>query len=388
MNTVGATRERIDDWVVVGGGPHGVCAGRALVAAGATLRIVEPSGRLLERWTDRAASLEMAWMRSPVSSHLDAKLSALHHFAHRPENADVSTLAGPFRRPQHEVFMRHCREVIERHGLGKDVVTGRVESIDAERDHLRVRGEGVDVRARRVLVATGNNVPRVPDWARRVRREGAPVEHVFGGASALHHDLVGGGISAIQQALRVHRRTGRTVRLWMRDRLRVDEFDFDRDWAKHRFMSRWSGLAESERLAFLEQNPFEGSVPGGLAARLDRAVQRGSIEIEHGVPDAEWDAARGVLKLHGARRSVESDGVTLVTGFAPETVPAWLRASAERLDLPIVEGLPRLDEEMHWGCGVHVSGPLARLRLGPVAGLLVGARWATSRLPGVRMQPV
>ena len=68
--------------------------------------------------------------------------------------------------------------------------------------------------------------------------------------------------------------------------------------------------------------------------------------------------------------------------------PSWLGATAQRLGLPVVQGLPRLDADMQWGQGIHVCGPLARLRLGPMAPNLVGARWAVSRLPGVRMQPV
>ena len=376
----------IEDWVVIGGGPHGVCAGRALAAQGASVRIVEPSGALLQRWTARARSLEMTWMRSPLSHHLGAQPVSLHHFLHRRENADVGDVAGPFRRPLLEAFLRHSLDIAQEHGLHESLVAGRVESIRAEGDHLSVHGPGVDLRTRRVLVATGSNVPRIPRWAQRLQREGAPIRHVFDGEAELHHELVGGGISSVQRALSVHRATGRTVRIWMRRPIRIHEFDFDRDWTKVRFLSKWSTRDERERLDFLERNRCEGSVPEGLASRLARAVRRGSIEVECGVPTIEWDAARDRLVLECGERTVEAEGVTLVTGFVPEAVPAWLRRSAERLGLPFVEGLPRLDDEMHWGRGIHVSGPLARLRLGPMASHLVGARWATSMLPGVRMQ--
>ncbi|MEO0650544.1 MAG: hypothetical protein AAFZ65_07700 [Planctomycetota bacterium] len=67
------------------------------------------------------------------------------------------------------------------------------------------------------------------------------------------------------------------------------------------------------------------------------------------------------------------------------TLPDWLQVAAEGHGLPTVAGLPRLDGEMHWGAGIHFSGPLARL--GPLASNIVGARWAASLLPGVRMQP-
>ncbi|MEM9380517.1 MAG: FAD/NAD(P)-binding protein [Planctomycetota bacterium] len=378
----------IVDWVIVGGGPHGVCAARALVAAGASVRVVDPSGALLRRWVERVEPLAMTWMRSPVSHHLEAQPVSLHHFLHRPENADVADLAGFFRRPRHAAFLRHSLDVVARYRLDERLVAGRVESVLAEGSGLRVLGEEVDLRARRVLVATGANVPRVPAWARRLRAEGAAIHHVFGDEPALDTELVGGGISAVQRALMVHRATGRSVRLWMRRPVRIDEFDFDRDWAKHPFLAKWSKREDPERLRFLLRNRGEGSVPSGLAARLQRAVRRGSIEVEYGVPRVEWRGDRERLVVQGEGGATETEGITLVTGFVPETAPDWLRSTAEQLGLPLLHGLPRLDDEMQWGRGIHVSGPLARLRLGPMASNLVGARWATSMLPGVRMQAI
>ena len=141
------------DWVIVGGGPHGVCAARALVALGQKLRIVEPSGELLHRWSARAGEVDMTSMRSPASDHLDDAPVSLHHFLHRPEHADVATLAGVYQRPTLGAFQRHSQDVIDRHGLGQLLVRGRVHGIHANGDHLLVEGEGVELRAQRVLVA-------------------------------------------------------------------------------------------------------------------------------------------------------------------------------------------------------------------------------------------
>ena len=130
------------DWIVVGGGPHGVCAARALTAGGASVRIVDPSGALLERWGVRARAVEMVWMRSPAGHHLDAQPVSLHHFLHRPEHADVAELAGTLRRPMHEAFLRHSREVVDGAGLDRSVVRGRVSSIQRRGSELLVLGEG------------------------------------------------------------------------------------------------------------------------------------------------------------------------------------------------------------------------------------------------------
>jgi len=376
------------DWVIVGGGPHGVCAGQALHAQGASIRIIEPSGRLLHRWGSRASAVGMTWMRSPVGHHLDAQPGSLHQFLHLRENAEVAELAGTFRRPTYDAFLRHSRALVARHRLDEAVIPGRVDSIRTERDHLLVQGQGVEIAARRVLIATGSNVPRTPPWARRLQREGAPIHHAFGPGAQLDHDILGGGISAVQRALMVQRSTGQTVRLWMRRPVRVADFDVDRSWAKHRFVGRWVDLQVSERLNFLHRHAVGGSVPSGLASRLARAVRRGSIELQLEAPSVEWDAAKEHLVLRGGGRVVESSGLTLATGLQRETVTGWLRTSAERLGLPIINGIPRLDSDMHWGRGVHVCGPLARLRLGPMATNIIGARWAASKLPSVRMQPV
>lgn len=376
------------DWIIVGGGPHGVCAARALTARGASVRIVDPSGVLLERWSERARAVKMVWMRSPAGHHLDAQPVSLHHFLHRPEHADVAELAGTLRRPTHEAFLRHSLEVVDTAGLDRSVVRGRVSSIQRRNGESIVLGDGLELRGRRVLIATGSNTPRIPAWAKRLRDEGAPIRHVFEGDAPLDLDLVGGGISSVQRALMVHRATRRTVRVWMRHPLREAEFDFDRDWTKHRFAAEWNALDESARIDFLARHTGRGSVPGGLARRVERAVRNGSLRVAHELPEFEWDAAAQELRLRGAEGTVRSSGVTLLTGLEPESISGWLRSTADDLGLPVVHGMPRLGADMEWGEGIHVTGSLARLRLGPMAPNLVGARWATSLLPGVRMQPV
>ena len=164
------------DWIVVGGGPHGVCAARALQAAGAELRIVDASGELLHRWSTRAQAVAMTWMRSPVVHHLDQHPTELHHFLHHRDNSDVASLARPYLRPMHAAFLRHTRHVIARDRLQEVVLPGRVESIRDEGGGLVVEGADVLLRARRVLLATGSNQLRIPAWARRLREEGADHE--------------------------------------------------------------------------------------------------------------------------------------------------------------------------------------------------------------------
>lgn len=352
------------------------------------MRIVDPSGGLLSRWCERASGVAMTWMRSPILHHLGDKPTNLNHFARLPENADVSSVSGVFKLPTHAAFLRHSRAVIEEHGLEELVVRGRVEALRRDGEQLEVRGPGVELRARRVLIATGSNRLRLPDWSRPLRESGAPIHHVFERDAPLHHDFIGGGVSAIQRALLVHRETREPVRLWMRRPVSEAEFDYDRDWSKHRFVAEWSNMTETERFHFLRRNPTQGSVTPVLTERLARAIRKGALRVETRIPRVEWLPAEERLRLSVDGDSFESPGITLVTGFEDERVDGWLAETAAALGLPVIEGLPRLDSDMHWGAGVHVTGPLALLRLGPMARNIVGARWATSSLPGVRMQPV
>jgi len=330
----------------------------------------------------------MTWMRSSVAHHLDGSPASLDHFLHRPENSDVASLAEPHRRPSQAAFLRHARDVAARHGLDRDLVRGRVDSIQREAGGLVAVGEGVKLAARQVLLATGSNVPQGPVWARRLKREGAPIEHVFARGGALHRDVLGGGISAVQRALMVQRMTGKSVRLWTRRPIQVEQFDLDRSWMKHRFVGRWNSASLADRRLFLQRHARRGSVPPGLNSRLERAVRRGAITIMREPVEVTWDACEDRLRLQGRDQVVDSEGLTLATGLEPERLDGWLRSIALSLGLPTEGGLPVLGEDMHWGHGIHVCGPLARLRLGPMAGNLIGARWGASKLPSVRMQPV
>lgn len=374
------------DWVIVGGGPHGVCAARALQANGAQLRIIDPAGELLQRWSARARAVGMTWMRSPVSHHVDRHPTDLHHFLHRRDNADVANLARPFLRPLHAAFLRHAQHVIAREGLQRAVVRGRVEALQRDGDSLVVEGDGVLLRTRRVLVATGSNQVRIPEWARQLQAQGAAIHHVFGRGPQLANDIVGGGISAVQCALDVWRRTRQLVRLWIRRPIHIADFDTEQLQTRSRFVGRWSRLKPDQRCALLKGQDHRGRVPPGLWTRLSQAIARGRVQLREGGFSVQRVRA-GQLVLCGEAGSVETDGLTLATGLRPEQLGGWLRKAADRLDLPVQANLPRLQRDMHWGRGVYVCGPLSRLRLGPMASNLIGARWATSLLPGVTMQP-
>lgn len=98
------------DWLIIGGGIHGVhIAARLLGEAGVSpdrLRIVDPGDRLLARWRICTATTGMSHLRSPSVHHLDLDPWSLERFAgqrktyYRPTLAITSAagvLAGPGR---------------------------------------------------------------------------------------------------------------------------------------------------------------------------------------------------------------------------------------------------------------------------------------------------
>ena len=73
------------DWVIVGGGIHGVHIAACLLGGGGLdperVRIVDPGPRLLSRWRSCSEAAGMSYMRSSVMHHLDTQPYSLLRFA-------------------------------------------------------------------------------------------------------------------------------------------------------------------------------------------------------------------------------------------------------------------------------------------------------------------
>ncbi len=82
---------------------------------------------------------------------------------------------------------------------------------------------------------------------------------------------------------------------------------------------------------------------------------------------------------------LNSDLVVLATGFDRSRPGGeWLDRAIGQFALPCHEcGYPIVDANLRWHPGLHVTGPLAELELGPVARNIIGARHAASRLADV-----
>jgi hypothetical protein len=72
----------------------------------------------------------------------------------------------------------------------------------------------------------------------------------------------------------------------------------------------------------------------------------------------------------------------LATGFdGARPGSPWLDEIIDWFDLPIADcGYPIVDQQLQWQRGLHVTGSLAELELGPPAANIVGGRLAAERL--------
>ena len=162
------------DWLVIGGGPHGVHAAARLVGevgvSRDAIRILDDEEVLLARWRRCTRNTGMQYLRSPAVHHLDVSSSSLRRFSKSGKgNRFAQPFTRPYSRPLLEMFDRHSDGVVERNGLEDLHVRGRANSLEILDDHVRV---GVETRseeepsspieAKHVVLALG--APREPMW--------------------------------------------------------------------------------------------------------------------------------------------------------------------------------------------------------------------------------
>ncbi|MEM1451204.1 MAG: FAD/NAD(P)-binding protein [Planctomycetota bacterium] len=389
------------DWLIVGGGIHGVHIAVRLVDDGGVdperLCIVDPAPRLLARWRERARVTGMSYLRSPLMHHIDTDPYSLARFASEPDDWPTPLFTPPNGRPALRLFDAHCDNVIDRRGLGGRHVRARACGIDVDTEGVGVQLEsGANLRAAKVVLAIGaEGQPAWPSWAAKGRRG---VEHVFDanleawGPTARSVAVVGGGITAAQIGLRLAR-DGHRVSLVSRHPMRVHQYDSDPGWFGPKFMSGFERIRDLHaRRRTITEGRHRGSMPPDVVTALQDAVRAGEVTThESEVERLEDEGGRLRLSLSSGE-SVDVDEVLLATGVSPERPGGAMvdRLIAEA-SLPCAPcGYPVLDDALRWHPRIQVSGPLAELTIGPVARNIAGARRAAERivasLPGTARQ--
>jgi len=384
------------EWVIVGGGIHGVHLAVRLIASGRVasgqLVIVDPGPRLLDTWRRCTGNTGMRFLRSPVVHHLDIDPWSLQRFASTLDRPASELFAAPYARPATELFEAHCDQVIARYGLAERHLRGRVVGVDLTCDAATVRlDDGRELSAHQVILAIGaSEQPQWPAWAVELRRQGAPVHHVFEPGFELCDDdwhgavaVIGGGITGAQVALRLAEAVSGPVHLVTRHPLREHTFDSDPGWIGPKNMRGFLAIDDPDaRRRTITAARHRGSVTKEVHRPLRRRVRDGSIVLHRGEPHGIRSDGRLQLTVGDAQVAV--DGVLLATGFAAQRPGGpMVDAIARSHGLSCATcGYPVVDHELRWHPRLYVSGPLAELSLGPVARNIIGARRAAERIVG------
>ena len=379
------------DWLIIGGGPHGVhIATRLLEDAGISserLRIVDPNPRLLERWRSFTLTTGMTHLRSPSVHHLGREPLALQRFAGRRKNRSGGLFAAPFERPSLSLFNAHCDQVTESFGLSDLHIQDRVTACSVRKDGVFVQlTDDRVVRASNIVLAIGaGDQPAWPEWA---PRDHPRVNHVFapdfdgwpGEKEAVL--VVGAGISAGHVTLQLLAE-GHQVHIASRHDLREHQFDSDPGWLGPKYTTRFHQEPDPDRRrAVISQARHRGSVPPDMARSIRRAISDERLCWHEGEV-CSFESDHGDLKVEiGTASTLRVDRILLATGFTTRrpggSMVDDLVASAS---LPVARcGYPVVDQCLRWHPRVYVSGPLAELELGPVSRNLAGARRAGERM--------
>ena len=332
------------DWLVVGGGIHGVHIGAQLASKGIdNFVIVDEEDELLFRWKRRAETTGMKFMRSSATFHLDVEKHSLVRFAadqyDSPTNpqcsgekmqknnkkkksksnkrkvlGDHNLFASDYNRPSLDLFNRHCDYVIKKYQLDQRHIKGKVQGLNLASHVVSVTIDGPEVNtveAKNVVLAVGSDDPSIPSWARQHR-----FPHLLDIAnSPCHIDpsispkvaIVGGGISAVHKALEVVNRKDRVsstdlplVHIVSRHELYEQQFDTHQEWmmdhdaVKRSLKSGGSGIPQrqkdfwriesySERRKIIQNERRAGTVPSSLSRQgLQAAINSGRVEWHTG----------------------------------------------------------------------------------------------------------
>lgn len=386
------------DWLIVGGGIHGVHIGHSLLrrngVAQDRLCILDPHAEPLARWNHCTANVGMRYLRSPSVHHLGLDSEELTRFGRTPHGRILERYSPPYDRPAYDFFQAHARQVVTESRLLDCWLQ------DCARGLRRVAGGwGVqcgqgEIQARRVVLALGRTALRIPEWAALLQAYGAPVDHIFAPGFRRadlpdwqHAVVVGGGISAGQMALALARQQPGTVTLLLRRP--IDEYQFDSDpcWNGPKCLRDFHACRDYEqRRRMIAAARHPGSMPKEILTKVHHAVREGTLRLcTSDVTQAEIGVGGQISLSLSNGDWLNTDRLLPATGFRSERPGgAWIDHAIVGLGLPCAPcGYPIVDARLNWAPGMHVSGPLAELEIGATSPNIRGARAAAERIAAI-----
>lgn len=427
-------------WLIVGGGPHGVHIATRLLEevpsiSRSDLCIVDEEPRLLHKWKTRTAATGMAYLRSSASYHLDVREDGLKRFANavggttttatkrsKKKRPPISPtlFAADYHRPKLDFFNEHCDHVVQKNELDRAHVQGIVTDVIPNENYVEVEikkpnGDTVTACAKNVVLALGNAPPVYPDWANEEMIHAGKIKHIFDDDGRDFHTsarnqsiaIVGGGISAAHLALKLERESGisTAVHLVCRHDLREQQFDTHQDWMMDsaaaarseagggqglpKCRSHFASLdSYAERRDVIKRERVAGTVSAsvsrgkdGLRYAMGEDRIRWHKEVVQSVTQEEGGSGKITVWMPSGD-SITVDQIILATGFGKDP-PArpLVNSIAERNGLKLCDcGYPAPDESLRWHKRIFLAGALAELELGPSARNIAGARLASERI--------
>lgn len=333
--------------------------------------------------------------------------------------------------PSTALFTSHCEEVIQRYGLGPELlIQERVVDIsydirssfgnakhdsfisdDASHEDKRifcVKTDGGVRYANLVILAVGPgnapSIPSIPGLPTPLPHEGYthamhikqfPPPHVAAKISARRSTtmlIVGGGLTSVQLADLAIKHGVSKIHLLMRGPLKVKYFDVDLDWVgKFRNFNQaafWSADTDSERFEMIARARNGGSMTPRYRKILEAHVATGKITLHTHttLSSVTWHAdSKSWVNINVSTQAPVPaiDHIVFATGIQSDiqTIP-FLQTLQQQHPIDYVGGLPCLTDDLMWSDDVplFVTGRLAGLRLGPGAPNLVGARIGAERI--------
>ena len=375
------------DWLIIGGGIHGSYLANVLThlpgADHAQVRILDPQEALLSTWRRNTENCGMAYLRSPATHNIDRPILSLYRFAKTPEGRAHAAFIAPYNRPSLALFQRHCRHVIAANRLDRLHVRARARRLIKDGRTLVVGTDGPTLRSRRVLLALGmGEQPCWPAWARDLKHAGARIAHVFDPdfsrrqwRQSRRTLVVGGGITAVQTALKLSTESRGAVHLLSRHALRESQYDFNPCWIGPKCLRNFYRADFDQRRDAIDQARIAGSLPNEVLASLNRSLADTRIGFSEGQLHGAT-RTNDVLRLETTAGVLEAEQVILATGFLPR------RPGGAMIDRLVTDfdlkcnpcGYPILGPDLRWAENIFATGPLAELQLGPCARNIVGAR--------------
>jgi cation diffusion facilitator CzcD-associated flavoprotein CzcO len=382
------------EWLIVGGGIHGVHIATRLIQEARLepeqLAILDPGEQLLSNWKTRTKATGMSHLRSPSVHHLDLDPFDLQRYGKKYGRARHSHFAAPYMRPSLQLFDDHCQEIIENNQLASRHLRDKAKSIkrDFKTKQWQVQTEQNEaIQSRKVVLSLGSGSGLSwPEWA-KADRQG--IQHIFDPQFELPRPdeaetvaIIGGGITSAQVAIRLLK-AGQRVHIIARHPIRESQFDSDPGWLGPKYMNGFNREKNyKRRRSIIKTARQRGSMPKDIKRILIQSKAQGLLHWHVGVVQTmERDGDEMLLKLND-EVSLKVPSIILATGFTHDRPgESLVQNLIKDHALPVAPcGFPLVKQDLSWSEGLHVTGALAELELGPTSRNIIGARHAADRI--------